>query len=87
MSTLKEDAKDVGLSIAFDLMLVAFVVSWVAAILLALFEVSLWVVFGVFLVGCGIFFAMLYFSQKLESKEKEAEVTLEDEADTSELEE
>ena len=78
MSTLKEDAKDVGLSIAFDLMLVAFVVCWTAAILLALFEVSIWVVFGVFLLGCGIFFAMLYFSQKIENKEKEAELQSED---------
>jgi hypothetical protein len=87
MSTLKEDAKDVGLSLAFDLMLVAFVVCWIAAVLLAIFEISLWVVFGVFLLGCGIFFAMLYFSQKLEAKEKEADEPIESEVDQEKLDE
>ncbi|NHJ33525.1 MAG: hypothetical protein FK732_11760 [Asgard group archaeon] len=71
MTTLKEDAKDVGLALGFDLMLVAIIFCWVAAIVLALLEVTLWVVFGVFLLGCGFFFAVIYFSKKSEEKEKE----------------
>jgi hypothetical protein len=86
MTTLKEDAKEVGISLAFDFMLVAFVISWAAAIFLALIEVSLWVVFGVFLLGCGIFFGMLYLSRKIEEKEKEQEETEEKPTeDTSEV--
>ena len=74
MTTLKEDTKDVGLSVAFDLMLVAFVVCWVMAIILALLGISIWIVFGIFLLGCGIFFALLYFSRKSEEQEqKESE--------------
>ncbi len=64
MTTLKEDAKDIGLSVAYDLMLVAFVICWVMAIILAFLEISIWIVFGVFLLGCGIFFALLHFTQK-----------------------
>jgi predicted membrane protein len=70
MSTLKEDVKDVGLALVFDLMLVFIILFWVLAIVLALLEVTLWVVFGVFLIGCGFFFAVLYFSKKTEEKEK-----------------
>ncbi|NHK31548.1 MAG: hypothetical protein FK730_09365 [Asgard group archaeon] len=73
MTTLKEDVKDVSLAIAFDLMLVAFVVCWVIAIILAFLEISLWVVFGLFLLGCGIFFALIYLSRKSEEKELEKE--------------
>jgi membrane protein implicated in regulation of membrane protease activity len=71
MTTLKEDAKDVSLSVAYDLMLVAFVVCWVIAVILAFLEISLWIVFGLFLLGCGIFFALIYLSRKSEEKEQE----------------
>ena len=78
MSTLKEDAKDVGLALAFDFMLVAIIICWVLALVLALLEVTLWVVFGVFLLGCGFFFLVLYLSKRHEEKEKEKEASKEE---------
>ncbi len=72
MTSIKEDVKDVSLALAYDLMLVVLIVCWVVAIVLALLEVSLWIVFGAFLLGCGLFFALLYFAKKEEEKEKEA---------------
>ena len=81
MTTLKEDAKDVGLALVFDFLLVAFILCWVLALLLALLEVTLWVVFGVFLLGCGIFFLVLYFSKKNEEKEKEKEDAVKEESE------
>ena len=74
MTTLREDTKDIAISIGYDFLLVALLLCWLGAIILALVEVSLWVVFGVFLVGCGIFFAMLYIGSKAESKEKKEKV-------------
>ncbi|MCK5046455.1 MAG: hypothetical protein KAJ76_02495 [Candidatus Heimdallarchaeota archaeon] len=71
MSTLKEDAKDVGLALVFDLMLIAIILCWVLAVVLALLEVTLWIVFGVFLLGCGFFYVVIYFTRK--SKEEEEE--------------
>jgi positive regulator of sigma E activity len=79
MTTLKEDAKDVGLSLVFDFMLVAIILCWILAIVLALLEVTLWVVFGVFLLGCGFFFLVMYFSKKSEEKEKSKEKAVEKE--------
>lgn len=73
MSTLKEDAKDVGLALVFDLMLVAIILCWILAVVLALLEVTLWIVFGVFLLGCGFFYVVIYFSRKSEEEEKEKE--------------
>lgn len=70
MSTIKEDAKDVGLALVFDLMLVAIILCWVLAIVLALLEVTLWIVFGVFLLGCGFFFVVVYFARKSEEEEQ-----------------
>ena len=71
MSTLKEDAKDVGLALVFDLMLVAIIFCWALAVVLALLEVTLWIVFGVFLLGCGFFYLVIYFSRKSEEEEKQ----------------
>ena len=78
MTSIKEDVKDVSIALAFDLMLVILIVCWVLAIVLALLEVSLWIVFGLFLVGCGLFFALLYFSKREEEKEKKAEAVAEE---------
>ncbi|HUT80982.1 MAG TPA: hypothetical protein VMZ29_07245 [Candidatus Bathyarchaeia archaeon] len=81
MATLKEDVKDVSISLAYDLMLVALIFSWITAIVLALLEISLWLVFGFFLIGCGLFFAVIYVGQKYkENEEKEVK----EEVNTSE---
>ncbi len=84
MSTLKEDAKDVGLALVFDLMLVAILLCWGLAVVLALLEVTLWIVFGVFLLGCGFFYVVIYFSRKSEEEEKqkkEEEIVKEDQSE------
>ncbi|MCG3252350.1 MAG: hypothetical protein KAX09_00760 [Candidatus Heimdallarchaeota archaeon] len=73
MSTIKEDVKDVGIALIFDLMLIAIILCWVLAIVLALLEVTLWIVFGVFLLGCGFFFVVIYFSRKSEEEEQKKE--------------
>ncbi|MCK5157818.1 MAG: hypothetical protein KAR08_01570 [Candidatus Heimdallarchaeota archaeon] len=73
MSTLKEDAKDVGLALVFDLMLIAIILCWVLAVVLALLEVTLWIVFGVFLLGCGFFYVVIYFTRKSKEEEEEEE--------------
>jgi len=70
MSTLKQDVTDVSLSLVYDFLLVALIFSWMAAILLALIEVSLWIVFGIFLLGCGFLSGILYFNRKSEEEEK-----------------
>ncbi|NHJ85353.1 MAG: hypothetical protein FK734_07810 [Asgard group archaeon] len=75
MTSLKQDAKDIGLALAYDLMLVFLIVLWIIAIVLALLEISMWIVLGLFLVGCGMFFALLYFSKKHEEKEQKTAVT------------
>lgn len=83
MSTLKEDAKDVGLALVFDLMLVAIIFCWVLAIVLALLEVTLWIVFGIFLLGCGFFYVVIYFAKKSEEEEqkKNEEIVKEDQSE------
>ena len=73
MSTIKEDVKDVDIALIFDLMLIAIILCWVLAIVLALLEVTLWIVFGVFLLGCGFFFVVIYFSRKSEEEEQKKE--------------
>ena len=75
MTSLKQDAKDIGISLAYDLLLVFLIVLWIVAIVLALLEISMWIVIGLFLVGCGLFFALLYFSKKQEEKEQEPDTT------------
>ncbi len=90
MATIKEDVKDVSISLAYDLLIVLFILSWIAAIVLALLEVSLWLVFGFFLIGCGLFFAVIYLGQKYKEKEEgeeeELEASKKDEAKTEEKE-
>ncbi|MBN1329776.1 MAG: hypothetical protein JXA54_09910 [Candidatus Heimdallarchaeota archaeon] len=73
MATLKEDVKDVSISLAYDLLLVALIFSWITAIVLALLEISLWLVFGFFLIGCGLFFSVIYIGQKYKEKEEQEE--------------
>lgn len=75
MTSIKEDVKDVSISLALDLMLVVLIISWILAIVLTILEVSLWIVFGIFLVGCGLFFALLYLFKKEEEKEKNLAIT------------
>ncbi|MCF2144099.1 MAG: hypothetical protein K9W42_10390 [Candidatus Heimdallarchaeota archaeon] len=71
MTTLKEDTKEIAIAIGYDFLIVAFLFSWIAAIILALVEISLWVVFGVFLLGCLFFFSVVVISKNQEQAESE----------------
>ncbi len=77
----KEEFKQAGLELGFDLLLVALIVCWVAAILTAILEVSLWVVFGLFFLGCVFLFSMFTISRNSEEAEKKA-LALENVEDT-----
>jgi len=68
----KEEFKQAGLELGFDLLLVAVVISWVAAVVTALLEVSLWIVFALFFLGCVFLFAMFTVSRNSEEADKKA---------------
>jgi len=73
MTTLREDTKEVAIAIGYDFLIVAFLFSWVIAIVLALVEVSLWVVFGIFLLGCLFFYTAIVISKRQADSEPEQE--------------
>lgn len=68
----KEEFKQAGLELGFDLLLVALIICWVAAIVTAILEISLWIVFGLFFLGCVFLFSMFTVSRNSEEAEKKA---------------
>jgi membrane protein implicated in regulation of membrane protease activity len=69
MVNWKEDLKKAGIAVVFDFMVIGLIMIWVAAIILALLEISLWVVFGLFLIGCILLFTIRYFFDEKEEPE------------------
>ena len=70
----KDEFKQAGLELAYDLMLVAVIVFWVIALVLVILEASLWYVFGFFFLGCIFLFSMFYYSNTINEKEKAEEL-------------
>ncbi|NHJ05611.1 MAG: hypothetical protein EAX90_12365 [Candidatus Heimdallarchaeota archaeon] len=85
----KDEFKQAGLELGYDLMLVAVIISWVAAIILVILEISLWYVFGFFFLGCIFLYSMFYYSKSINEKEKEelAATEVETEKNTIEVKE
>ena len=77
-TTLKEDVKDVSLSLVYDFLLVAMIFSWLFAILFVLIEVSLWIVFGFFLLGFGFLTGVMWFNRKYAEDEEQAKLAVEE---------
>ena len=71
MVSWKDEFKQAGIELGFDLLLVGLIICWIAAIVLAILEISLWVVFGFFLLGCIFLFSMFYVSSKYGDDEDE----------------
>ena len=70
----KEDFKHLGLSLAYDFVLVALVVCWALAIAFAILESAYWLVILFFVLGTGFFLMTIFLF-----KEEEAEDAEEDE--------
>lgn len=85
MVSWKEEFKQAGIELGYDLLLVLLVISWVAAIVTAILEVSLWIVFGLFFLGCIFLYSMFYIAKRVEEKE-EMEQALEEESTNEEKE-
>ena len=68
----KEEFKQAGIELGFDLLLVALIICWVAAIVTAILEVSLWIALGLFFLGCVFLFSMFTVSRNSEEAEKKA---------------
>lgn len=71
MVSWKDEFKHAGIELGYDLLLVALVICWVAAVVTAILEITLWIVFGLFLLGCVFLFSMFYVSKKYDENEKE----------------
>jgi len=68
----KEEFKQAGIELGYDLLLVALIICWVAAIVTAILEVSLWIALGLFFLGCIFLFSMFTVSRNSEEAEKKA---------------
>lgn len=78
----KDEFKQAGLELGYDLMLVAVIISWIAAIVLVILEISLWYVFGFFFLGCIFLYSMFYYSNSVNEKEKAEELGVTAEAES-----
>ena len=72
MVSWKDEFKQAGIELGFDLLLVALIICWVAAIVTAILEVSLWIALGLFFLGCVFLFSMFTVSRNSEEAEKKA---------------
>ncbi len=72
MVSWKEEFKQAGIELGYDLLLVALIICWVAAIVTAILEVSLWIALGLFFLGCIFLFSMFTVSRNSEEAEKKA---------------
>ncbi|MFW9922918.1 MAG: hypothetical protein ACFFDW_06465 [Candidatus Thorarchaeota archaeon] len=71
MVSWNDEFKQAGIELGYDLLLVALVICWVAALVTAILEVTLWIAFGLFFLGCVFLFSMFYVSRKYDEKEEE----------------
>ena len=83
--TWKEDIKQAGVELGYDLLLVAVIICWIAAVVTAILEVYLWIVFALFFLGCVFLFAMFTVSRN--SEEAEAKALAQEENESIEDEE
>ncbi len=72
MVSWKDEFKQAGIELGYDLLLVALIICWIAAIVTAILEVSLWIVFGLFFIGCVFLFSMFTVSRNSDEAEKKA---------------
>ena len=83
MVSWKEEFKQAGIELGFDLLLVGLIICWIAAIVVAILEISLWVVFAFFLLGCVFLFSMFYVARKYGDDDDEEEIEEEKEGKDS----
>ncbi len=83
MAVNKEDLKELGLTLAYDFVLVALIVCWVLAIAFVILESAFWLVILFFVLGAGFFFMTVYLF-KDEQDEEDSEETSEEETVTVE---
>ncbi|MEA2071066.1 MAG: hypothetical protein U9O98_07225 [Asgard group archaeon] len=76
MSSWKEDFKFAAINLAYDYAIVLLTIFWVTAIVLALLEISLWIVFGLFFLGCVTFYAIRVIFEP-EGQKKQPQPTIE----------
>ncbi|MHA1244604.1 MAG: SND2/TMEM208 family protein [Candidatus Heimdallarchaeota archaeon] len=81
MAVNKEDLKELGLTLAYDFVLVALIVCWVLAIAFVILESAFWLVILFFVLGAGFFFMTVYL---FKDEQEESEKTSEDETEKEE---
>ena len=79
MAVNKEDLKDLGLTLAYDFVLVALIVCWVLAIAFVILESAFWLVILFFVLGAGFFFMTVYLFKDDDEEEEDSEEISEDE--------
>lgn len=80
MVSWKDEFKQAGIELGYDLLLVGLLISWITAITLVILEISLWYVFGFFLLGCIFLFSMIYVYNKYGKEETDEIITKNEEA-------
>ncbi|MHA1505289.1 MAG: SND2/TMEM208 family protein [Candidatus Heimdallarchaeota archaeon] len=81
MAVNKEDLKELGLTLAYDFILVALIVCWALAIAFVILESAFWLVILFFVLGAGFFFMTVYL---FKDEQEESEKTSEDETEKEE---